>query len=175
MRLEPTNIQQIGNELAIHWNDGTESFFELPFLRRACPRAACGGEPDVLGNIIAPNVRYSDNSFEPAGFDIVGGYGSEPPRGGRWDRERRWVPICREQRGGETYVSAARDHYSSRSDGEISTWPNRIRFRANGGGDSAGRSNVRKQRRPCAAIPLQTPSGTRFLENSQRPADMVRP
>jgi DUF971 family protein len=78
MRLEPTNIQQIGNELAIQWNDETESFLELQFLRRACPCAACGGEPDVLGNIIRPNVSYSDNSFELAGFQIVGGYALQP-------------------------------------------------------------------------------------------------
>jgi DUF971 family protein len=75
MRLEPTNIQQIGNELAIHWNDGAESFLDLQFLRRACPCAACGGEPDVLGNIMRPNVSYSENSFELSGFQIVGGYG----------------------------------------------------------------------------------------------------
>ena len=48
MRLEPTNIQQIGNELAIHWSDGVESYFGLELLRRACPCAACGGEPDLL-------------------------------------------------------------------------------------------------------------------------------
>jgi DUF971 family protein len=80
MRLEPTNIQQIGNELAIHWNDGAESYLDLQFLRRACPCAACGGEPDVLGNIIRPNVSYSGNSFELAGFEIVGGYAIQP----RW-------------------------------------------------------------------------------------------
>ena len=80
MRLEPTNIQQIGNELAIQWNDGTESYLDLQFLRRACPCAACGGEPDVLGNIMRPNVSYSENSFELAGFDVVGGYAIQP----RW-------------------------------------------------------------------------------------------
>ena len=63
MRLEPTNIQQIGNELAIQWNDGTESYLDLQFLRRACPCAACGGEPDVLGNIMRPNVSYSDTQL----------------------------------------------------------------------------------------------------------------
>ena len=78
MRLEPINIQQIGNELAIQWNDGTESYFDLQFLRRACPCAACGGEPDVLGNIMRPEVSYSDNSFELAGFQIVGGYALQP-------------------------------------------------------------------------------------------------
>ena len=35
MRLEPTNIQQIGDELAIAWNNGKESFFNLETLRRA--------------------------------------------------------------------------------------------------------------------------------------------
>ncbi len=74
MRLEPTNIQQIGNELAIRWNDGAESYLDLQFLRRACPCAACGGEPDVLGNIMRPNISYSENSFDLAGFQIVGGY-----------------------------------------------------------------------------------------------------
>jgi len=80
MRLEPTNIQQIGNELAIQWNDGIESYLDLQFLRRACPCAACGGEPDVLGNIMRPSVSYSDNSFELTGFEIVGGYAIQP----RW-------------------------------------------------------------------------------------------
>ncbi len=80
MRLEPKNIQQIGNELAIQWNDGSENYFDLQFLRRACPCAACGGEPDVLGNIMRPNVSYTDGSFDLAGFDIVGGYAVQP----RW-------------------------------------------------------------------------------------------
>jgi len=80
MPLEPANIQQIGAELAIQWNDGAESYLDLQFLRRACPCAACGGEPDVLGNIMRPNVSYSDNSFELLGFDIVGGYAIQP----RW-------------------------------------------------------------------------------------------
>jgi DUF971 family protein len=78
MRLEPANIQQIGDELAIQWNDGAESFLNLEFLRRACPCAACGGEPDVLGNISRPNVTYSDDSFELKSFALVGGYALQP-------------------------------------------------------------------------------------------------
>jgi DUF971 family protein len=80
MRLEPTDIQQIGNELAIHWNDGTESYFGLELLRRACPCAACGGEPDVLGNVLRPHVNYTEKSFQLTGFDLVGGYALQP----RW-------------------------------------------------------------------------------------------
>jgi DUF971 family protein len=80
MRLEPTNIQQIGDELAVAWNDGTESYFELEMLRRACPCAACGGEPDVLGNILRPRVNYTETSFQLIDFDLVGGYALQP----RW-------------------------------------------------------------------------------------------
>ena len=74
MSLQPTNIQQIGNELTIQWNDNTESYLNLEVLRRACPCAACGGEPDVLGNIIRPTVTYAAGSFQLDRFDVVGGY-----------------------------------------------------------------------------------------------------
>ena len=82
MSLEPTNVQQIGNELAIRWNDGAESYLDLEFLRRACPCAACGGEPDVLGNIMSRpgGISYAQDSFKLAGFEVVGGYALQP----RW-------------------------------------------------------------------------------------------
>jgi DUF971 family protein len=80
MRLELRNAQVIGNELAIAWNDETESYLALEFLRRACPCAACGGEPDVLGNVSRPHVAYTDKSFQLVGFDLVGGYALQP----RW-------------------------------------------------------------------------------------------
>jgi DUF971 family protein len=78
MRLEPTNIQQIGGELGIVWNDGGETFFDLETLRRACPCAACGGEPDVLGNVARPQVSYNHDSFTLSRFQIVGGYALQP-------------------------------------------------------------------------------------------------
>src|SRR5689334_20186619 len=74
MRLEPVNIEQIGSELAIQWKDGTETFLPLRFLRTACPCAACGGEPDVLGEVVRPNVSYTDQSFILRGWNQVGGY-----------------------------------------------------------------------------------------------------
>ena len=80
MRLELRNAQLIGNELALAWNDETESYFALEFLRRACPCAACGGEPDVLGNSSRPQVTYTDQSFQLVSFDLVGGYALQP----RW-------------------------------------------------------------------------------------------
>jgi DUF971 family protein len=80
MRLEPTNIQQIGDELAIAWNDGMESYLKLEMLRRACPCAGCGGEPDALGNVLRPHVTYTDKSFQLTGVNLVGGYALQP----RW-------------------------------------------------------------------------------------------
>lgn len=80
-RLIPTNIQQIGASLAIAWNDGSESFLEVEALRRACPCAVCGGEPDVLGNIERPRVGYTPASFELKSFGMVGGYALQPAWG----------------------------------------------------------------------------------------------
>jgi DUF971 family protein len=78
--LQPKTIQKIGTELAIAWSDDNESYIPLERLRRACPCATCGGEPDVLGHQTRPEVRYSQASFDLRGFDIVGGYGLQP----RW-------------------------------------------------------------------------------------------
>ena len=80
-RLLPTNIQHIGPELAIAWSDGVETFLHLELLRRACPCAVCGGEPDVLGNIDRPEVIYTPESFDLRGFAVVGGYAVQPSWG----------------------------------------------------------------------------------------------
>jgi DUF971 family protein len=80
MTLESKDVQLIGEQLAIRWNDGMESYLRLEFFRRACPCAGCGGEPDVLGNISRPNVTYTPASFELVGWQLVGGYALQP----RW-------------------------------------------------------------------------------------------
>jgi DUF971 family protein len=78
--LHPAQIHIIGSELAIAWSDGMETFFELEALRRACPCAACNGEPDVMGAGERPVPEYTSRSFELAGWEFVGGYGLQP----RW-------------------------------------------------------------------------------------------
>ena len=80
MRIEPKTLQLIGHELAIAWNDGIESYLPLEQLRRACPCASCGGEPDVLGHVVRPHVSYTPASFELVGWQFVGGYAVQP----RW-------------------------------------------------------------------------------------------
>lgn len=77
-RLLPINIAQIGDELAVAWNDGTETFVKLETLRRYCPCAGCGGEPDVLGRIERPEVTYTDKSFTLRDWRVVGGYALQP-------------------------------------------------------------------------------------------------
>lgn len=76
----PLSLQKIGPELAVAWDNGTETYLPLEMLRRACPCASCGGEPDVLGRVIRPDVAYTADSFELTGWETVGGYGIQP----RW-------------------------------------------------------------------------------------------
>jgi DUF971 family protein len=80
-RIEPANIALIGNELAVAWNDGKESYLSLETLRRACPCASCCGEPDALGNLERPEVHYTPGSFQIRGWQLVGGYAFQPSWG----------------------------------------------------------------------------------------------
>lgn len=74
MPIQAEQVELIGDQLAIRWNDGQESFLSLERLRQACPCAACGGEPDVLGHVNRPAVTYSPASFRLDGFVPIGGY-----------------------------------------------------------------------------------------------------
>lgn len=78
MNDRPQDVQVIGAELALKWVSGRESYFDLEFLRKACPCAVCGGEPDVLGRVVKPNVSYNEDSFRLRGLQIVGGYALQP-------------------------------------------------------------------------------------------------
>jgi DUF971 family protein len=73
------DIQQIGGELAIKWDDGGESFIPLEKLRRLCPCAGCMGETDILGNVyINPSQELSSSAFELKRIVSVGGYAIQP-------------------------------------------------------------------------------------------------
>lgn len=45
----PKDIQIIGQEVAIVWDDGKESYFEFERLRAASPSADTQGERDIFG------------------------------------------------------------------------------------------------------------------------------
>ena len=77
--MRPTDIQQIGDELAIKWEDGSESFLKLETLRRACPCAGCKGEMDIMGNLYkGPEVALPPPAFELKRIARVGGYAVQP-------------------------------------------------------------------------------------------------
>lgn len=69
-----TNHAVIGEELALSWGDGRESFIPLKKLREHCPCAVCQGEPDALGRVVKPTVTHTAKSFQPLRFAQVGGY-----------------------------------------------------------------------------------------------------
>jgi DUF971 family protein len=77
--VQPTNVQQIGDELALKWDDGTETFISLEQLRRHCPCAGCKGEVDIMGNLYkGPERPYSPDSFRLVRLARVGGYALQP-------------------------------------------------------------------------------------------------
>ena len=77
--MRPVDIQQIGQEIAIKWEDGTESFISLAKLRRYCPCAGCKGEMDVMGNLYkGPDHPLGPTAFELRRISSVGGYAVQP-------------------------------------------------------------------------------------------------
>src|SRR4051812_35371395 len=77
--MRPRDIQAIGNQLAIKWDEGEETFIPLEQLRRACPCAGCKGETDIMGHL----YKGPETSLTPAAFQLVritnvGGYAIQP-------------------------------------------------------------------------------------------------
>ena len=95
--MNPSDIQVIGEELAVKWDDGTESFVRLAKLRKACPCAGCKGETDVMGQLHkGPERPYSLSSFRIRSLEYIGGYaglGGRP----RLRAVRLRFPPCRGQ------------------------------------------------------------------------------
>jgi DUF971 family protein len=77
--MRPLDLQPIGDELAIKWADGAESFLPLRQLRLHCPCAGCKGEVDVLGQL----HKHPHQPLSPAAFQLVkvlpiGSYAIQP-------------------------------------------------------------------------------------------------
>ena len=77
--MRPADIQIIGPELAIKWDDGVESFIPLERLRRACPCAGCKGETDVMGQLHkGPEQVLTPRSYQLRQLNRVGTYAVQP-------------------------------------------------------------------------------------------------
>ena len=73
------DLQQIGEELAVKWDDGGESFIKLETLRRCCPCAGCKGEVDIMGNLYKnPEKPFTTGAFKLTRIERVGGYAIQP-------------------------------------------------------------------------------------------------
>jgi DUF971 family protein len=68
----------IGNDLAIRWEDGSESYLPLRDLRLHCPCAACAGEKDLLGREYRQPRNLAEKSFILLKVQWVGGYALQP-------------------------------------------------------------------------------------------------
>ena len=77
--MRPLDMQPIGSELAVKWDDGAEQFILFENLRRACPCAGCKGEMDIMGNLYkSPEKPYAANAFQLVKISSVGGYAVQP-------------------------------------------------------------------------------------------------
>lgn len=73
------DLQHIGQELAIKWEDGQEDFIALERLRRACPCAGCKGERDIMGNLHkGPDIPLSPPAFQLRALNFIGTYAVQP-------------------------------------------------------------------------------------------------
>lgn len=70
----PTNVQLIGQEIAIVWDDGAETYVEFEKLRAASPSASNLGERDVLGNQYGGDGPKQFPGIQVLGWERVGNY-----------------------------------------------------------------------------------------------------
>jgi DUF971 family protein len=70
----PANIQMVGDEIAIVWSDGGESFLRQDLLRRASPSAETQGERDVFGNQYGGQGKASHADVRVLGWEQIGNY-----------------------------------------------------------------------------------------------------
>jgi DUF971 family protein len=70
----PANIQLIGEEVAIVWDDGVESYFAFEKLRAASPSAETQGERDILGNQYGGDGPTKFAGVQVLGWAQIGNY-----------------------------------------------------------------------------------------------------
>ncbi|MDP0501589.1 MAG: DUF971 domain-containing protein [Verrucomicrobiota bacterium JB022] len=71
---KPTDVQLIGQEVAIRWSDGREDFIPMERLRAWSPSAENMGEPDIFGRIHGADPRDSFPGVTVVGWELVGTY-----------------------------------------------------------------------------------------------------
>ena len=75
MSLKPNDIIIMDSNIAIKWNNNTESFVSTKELRNMCPCANCSGESDVFGNKYkGPEIKLTPKAYKLINVIKVGNY-----------------------------------------------------------------------------------------------------
>lgn len=74
MSLHPTDIQLIGDTVAIRWSDGSEDYYSMERLRAFSPSAEQQGERDLLGNQLGGSQKREFPGVHVDSWTPVGGY-----------------------------------------------------------------------------------------------------
>jgi DUF971 family protein len=70
----PENIQLIGEEVAIAWSDGAETYLRQDALRAASPSAETQGERDILGNQYGGGRGRDHSGVRVTAWERIGNY-----------------------------------------------------------------------------------------------------
>ncbi|HWA27662.1 MAG TPA: DUF971 domain-containing protein [Lacunisphaera sp.] len=70
----PVDIQLIGTEVAIRWDDGQESYITFATLRAASPSAEVKGERDIFGTVYGGEAPRDYRTVEVTGWERIGNY-----------------------------------------------------------------------------------------------------
>jgi DUF971 family protein len=70
----PRNIQAIGNEIAIAWSDGSETYYTFSALRAASPSAETRGETDIFGQRYGGGQAPAFENVRVVGWERIGNY-----------------------------------------------------------------------------------------------------
>ena len=70
----PSNVQVIGDEVAIAWSDGAETYLAAEKLRAASPSAETQGERDILGQQYGGDGPKNFAGVRVMGWEQVGNY-----------------------------------------------------------------------------------------------------
>jgi len=76
--MRPKDIQLIGSELCILWEDESESYFPSEFLRKHSPSAENIGEKDIFGNQYGGQGLKEFPGVTIQGWDYQGNYALRP-------------------------------------------------------------------------------------------------
>ena len=69
-------VMIVGDEVAVIWGDGHESYYPGEALRKACTCAGCKGEQHLFGRRTLPVLKpIAAGAFQPAAVRLVGNYG----------------------------------------------------------------------------------------------------